>query len=72
MVFDRYYDFSTKSVARGGRETWVTRIHQLRIDTKLPTQNVVLNGVENKKELIVADQFTEDDANQLLFVFHTT
>jgi len=51
-VFDRYYDFSTKSVARGGRETGVTRTHQLRIETKLPAQNVVLFGVENKKQLI--------------------
>ena len=43
---------STKSVARGGRETGVTRTHQLRIETKLPAQNVVLTGVENKKQLI--------------------
>ena len=42
LVFDRYDDFSTKSVARGGRETGVTRTHQLRIETKLPAQNVVL------------------------------
>jgi len=51
-VFDRYDDFSTKSVARGGRETGVTRTHQLRIETKLPAQNVVLTVVENKKQLI--------------------
>jgi len=36
--FDRYDDFSTKSVARGGRETGVTRTHYLRIETKLPAQ----------------------------------
>ena len=52
LVFDRYDDFSTKSVARGGRETGVTRTHQLRIERKLPAQNVVLTGVENKKHLI--------------------
>jgi len=52
LVFDRYDDFSTKSVARGRRETGVTRTHQLRIETKLPAQNVVLTGAENKKQLI--------------------
>jgi len=39
LVLDHYDDFSTKSVARGGRETGVTRTHQLRIETKLPAQN---------------------------------
>jgi len=52
LVFDRYDDFSTKSVARGGKKTGVTRTHQLRIEAKLPAQNVVLTGVENKKQLI--------------------
>jgi len=53
LVFDHYNKFSTKSVARGGRKTGVTRTHQLRIETKLPAaQNVVLSGVENKKQLI--------------------
>jgi len=52
LVFNRYDDFSTKSVARGGRETGVMRTHQLRIETKLPAQNVVLIVVENKKQLI--------------------
>ena len=50
LVFDRYDDFSTKSVVRGGRETAVTRTHQLRIETKLPAQNVLLTVVENKKQ----------------------
>ena len=49
LVFDRYHDFCTKLLARGGRETGVTRTHQLRIETKLPAQKVVLTGVENKK-----------------------
>jgi len=39
-------------LARGGMETGVTRTHQLRIETKLPAQKVVLTGVENKKQLI--------------------
>ena len=52
LVFDHYDDFSTKSVARGGRETGVTRTHQLRIETKLPAQIVVLAVVENKKHMI--------------------
>ena len=30
----------------------MTRTHQLRIETKLPAQNVVLTVVENKKQLI--------------------
>ena len=27
LIFDRYHDFSTKSVARDGRETGVSRTH---------------------------------------------
>ena len=52
LIFDRYDDFSIRSVARGGRETGVSRIHQLNPRTVLPAQNVVLTVVENKKQLM--------------------
>ena len=67
LIFDRYDDFSIKSVARGGRETGVSRIYQLNPKTVLPAQNVVLTVMENKKQLmnIICNELTRD------MLFHT-
>ncbi|MEL7308361.1 MAG: hypothetical protein AAGK05_11175 [Pseudomonadota bacterium] len=51
LVFDRYYDYSTKSVTRSSRSA--SRIHhQLSMTTELPPQKVILTVTENKKQLI--------------------
>lgn len=52
LVFDRYYDYSTKSVTRSARATGVSRVHELQLNTKLPPQKTVLTVTENKKQLI--------------------
>ena len=52
LIFDRYHDYSIKSKTRDGRETGVTRKHHLLRTTKLPAQKVVLQSIENKKQLV--------------------
>ena len=52
LVFDRYYDYSTKSVTRSARATGASRVHELQLNTKLPPQKTVLTVTENKKQLI--------------------
>lgn len=52
LVFDRYYEYSTKSVARSARKTEASRVHQLNVTTQLRPQKVVLTVTENKKQLI--------------------
>ena len=39
MLFDIYYEYSTKSVTRGSRATGVSRVHHLQVNSKLPAQN---------------------------------
>ena len=51
LVFDRYYDYSTKDVTRSVRKSG-SRVHQLNVNTQLPPQKVVLTVTENKKQLI--------------------
>ena len=62
LIFDRYHDFSIKSVTRSGRETGVTRVHQLNRKTKLPSQKVGLTVVKNKQQLmsIICEELVED------------
>ena len=36
LIFDRYYDYSTKRVTRGSRATGVSRVHHLQVNSKLP------------------------------------
>ena len=42
LIFDRYYDYSTKSVTRGSRATGVSRVHHLQVNSKLPAQKILL------------------------------
>ena len=64
LVFDRYYDYSTKSVTRSARATGVSRVHELQLNTKLPPQKTVLTVTENKKQLInlVVKLLIEDES----------
>ncbi|KAH3833717.1 hypothetical protein DPMN_107030 [Dreissena polymorpha] len=48
LVFDRYMEFSTKSEARSGRQSYVSRVYKLMDDMALPTQNDML-GVTEKE-----------------------
>ena len=52
LVFDRYYEYSTKSVTRSARATGASRVHKLQMNTKLPPQKIVLTVTDNKKLLI--------------------
>lgn len=52
LIFDRYYTFSTKDVARQKREVGVSRVYQLSLLSPLPSQKVTLTVTENKKQLI--------------------
>ena len=52
LVFDRYYDYSTKSVTRSARVTGACRVHQMQVNSTLPPQKTVLTVSENKKQLI--------------------
>jgi len=36
LIFDRYYDYNTKSVTRGSRATGVSRVHHLQLNSTLP------------------------------------
>ena len=42
LIFDRYYDYSTKRVTRGSRATGVSRVHHLQVNSKLPAQKILL------------------------------
>lgn len=42
LIFDRYYDYSTKSVTRGSRATGVSTVHHLKVNSKLPAQIILL------------------------------
>ena len=52
LIFDRYYDYSTKSVTRGSRATGVSRVHHLQVNSKLPAQKILLASSKNKKQLM--------------------
>ncbi len=52
LVFDRYYEYSTKSVARYARSAEASRVHQLEEGTTMPSQKVVLTVSENKRQLV--------------------
>ena len=53
LTFDRYYDYSIKSVTRGSRGgKHATRRHHLNQSSPLPPQKVVLTVNENKIQLI--------------------
>ena len=53
LTFDRYYDFSIKSITRGARAgKHATRRHQLGLQSPLPPQKVVLTVIDNKVQLL--------------------
>ncbi|KAH3795432.1 hypothetical protein DPMN_148982 [Dreissena polymorpha] len=52
LLFDRYMEFSTKSVARSGRQSNVSRVSTLAGDMASPPHNVLLGVTENKQQLI--------------------
>ena len=45
LVFDRYCNFSTKSVTRGAR------VHHVKLNTTLPSQKVAMTVIDYKKQL---------------------
>ena len=63
LVFDRYHDYSTKSVTRSARATGASRVHQLQLNCKLPPQKIVLTVSKNKKQLIslIVNLFTNGE-----------
>jgi len=53
LTFDRYYDYSVKSVTRGARAgKHASRRHHLNLSSPLPPQKVVLTVNESKIKLI--------------------
>ena len=62
MIFDRYYDVSTKNVTRGSRATGVSTVHHLQVNSKLPAQKILLASSKNKKELmqLIVDDLVQD------------
>ena len=52
LVFDRYFDYSTKSTTRCARATGASRVYQLRTNTTLPPKKNLLTVTDNKKQLI--------------------
>ena len=40
LIFDRYNDYSTKSVTRGSRATGVGRVHHLQVNSNLPATSL--------------------------------
>ena len=62
LTFDRYYDYSIKSVTRGARGgKHATRQHHLNLSSPLPPQAVVLQVHANKLQLIdiICDHLVE-------------
>ena len=50
LIFDRYKEYSTKSITRSGRATEARRVLKLNLDTPLSPQKVVLTVSTNKKQ----------------------
>ena len=48
LIFDRYYDYSTKRVAIGSRATGVSRVHHLQVNSKLPAQKILLTSSKKR------------------------
>ena len=44
LIFDRYYDYSTKRVTKRSRATGVNRVHNLQVNSKLPAQKILLTS----------------------------
>ncbi|KAL8560458.1 hypothetical protein ACOMHN_054361 [Nucella lapillus] len=52
VVFDRYFELSTKACCRTSRQKGNSRVFTFTEDTPLPKQSLVLNMTYNKKQLI--------------------
>ena len=67
LVFDRYHDYSTKSVTRYDRACEASRVYQLNEATPLPPQKAILTVSVNKKQLmsIICQNIIKDTS------FHT-
>ena len=66
LVFDRYYDYSTKGSTRCARATGASRVYQLHANSRLPAQKVLLTVTENKVQLmqLIISDFLDDDTFQ--------
>jgi hypothetical protein len=64
LIFDRYEEYSTKSVTRDARKCEASRVYQLSPNTPLPSQKALLTVSENKKQLmeIICISLIEDTA----------
>jgi len=49
MVFDRYYNMSTKSGCRTAQQKGLSRVYKLTEESPLPKQAIVLNVSANNK-----------------------
>ncbi|KAG0712046.1 hypothetical protein GWK47_019290 [Chionoecetes opilio] len=53
IIFDRYYEYSTKTATRASRAVQQARtLHKLTPSTALPAQSIALTVTENKKQII--------------------
>lgn len=66
LIFDRYPDYSTKSVTRDARECTASRVFQLSEQAPLPPQNVILTVSKNKIQLMsmICSNITKDKTFQ--------
>jgi hypothetical protein len=64
LIFDRYREYSTKSVTRDARTCEASRVYQLTENTPLPSQKAVLTVSPNKKQLmsIICNNIINDEA----------
>ena len=65
LYFDRYHEYSTKSVTRGARITEAGRTHRRKANT-FPPQKVVLTLTKNKQQLmdIICSELINDESSQ--------
>ena len=71
LIFNRYREYSTKSVTRDARKCEARRVYQLTENTPLPSQKAVLTVSSNKKQLmsIICSSIINDEEFQAQ---HTT
>ena len=61
LIFDRYFDYSIKSITRQERSKAILKERKLILTTQLPPQSDMLSFISNKKQLInmIRDALTE-------------
>ena len=64
LIFDRYREYSTKSVTRDVRTCKASRVYQLTEKSPLPSQKAVLTVSSNKKQLmsIICSNIINDES----------